>query len=502
MNRSTRFFLIALAIAFSVLGCGGSGSNEVIPPANNSGGGGDGGTGDSTSSLVIEELADGFCHVDGMVRETQSQGNTGPGYAAPDNDQTNGIDYVIEASSAGSYPLVFRYTASSDSTGSVAINEAAVYPLTFPASGNNSTWLEATVEVDLETGTNRINLGTSSSSGLPDIDSLTISGTGLSALPCSFEYVEQNASACAALSPADDGALDSEALYGYAGVAGRGLNTTTGGADASPIQVSSYGELAEAVKGDTPKTLQIYGNLIRPQDAGSMLDLGSNTTIQGVSGATLQGFGLKIDGEANVIISDLTFTDYADDGITIEDSAHHIWVHHNLFTAGQDGALDIRRDSSFITVAWNKFSGTDKTALIGSSDEEFESGGGNTQVTYHHNWFHQTVQRNPRIRFAQVHVANNYYDGVTGYGAVSVQFADLLSQANYFDLPSGRVALSTGTVATSPHKGDLVSCDDWTGEAVIQTRGSAFDPGLDYGLPLVDSQQVPAWVTGNAGPRP
>jgi pectate lyase len=325
-----------------------------------------------------------------------------------------------------------------------------------------------------------------------------VSDDSVQAVSCGFESQAQNMAACNALMGPASSTIDPDALMGFAGADALGVATTTGGGGATPVTVdTSSANLAAAISGDTPKVVQVSGTLT----GSGMIDVGSNTTIIGLGiDATLDGFGLRVDGENNVIITNLIFTDSDDDGVTIEDDAHHVWVHHNRFEPNFDGALDIRRGASYVTVAWNHFVGTDKTMLVGSNDAEFETI--DSKVTYHHNWFDGSVQRNPRIRFADVHVFNNHYDGVTSYGLVSVQFADVLFEANYLDLASAtNRAASTGGVAESPHKGDIVACDNAEVSGVIETRGLAFDPAQEYTYNMQDAATVPATVTANAGPQ-
>ncbi len=61
-----------------------------------------------------------------------------------------------------------------------------------------------------------------------------------------------------------------------------------------------------------------------------------------------------------------------------------------------------------MTVSWNRFADHDKTMLIGSTNNP-ATDRGKLNVTVHHNYFRDVLQRLPRVRFGQVHVYNNYY---------------------------------------------------------------------------------------------
>jgi pectate lyase len=70
----------------------------------------------------------------------------------------------------------------------------------------------------------------------------------------------------------------------------------------------------------------------------------------------------------NVIIRNLSITGATDDLINVQLFSHHIWIDHNDFSNGDDGAVDIKRGSDFITVSWNRFHDHDKTLLLGHDD--------------------------------------------------------------------------------------------------------------------------------------
>ena len=112
----------------------------------------------------------------------------------------------------------------------------------------------------------------------------------------------------------------------------------------------------------------------------------------------------------NVIIRNLTFRNATDDSINVQMFSHHVWIDHNDLAQGYDGLIDIKRGSSYVTVSWNHTHHHTKNMLLGHDDGNGAQDIGRLKVTYHHNWFDQTPQRNPRVRFGEpVHVYNNYY---------------------------------------------------------------------------------------------
>ena len=124
-----------------------------------------------------------------------------------------------------------------------------------------------------------------------------------------------------------------------------------------------------------------------------------------------------------------------EDGIIIQDRAHHVWVDHCTISNCDDEAIDISHASDYITVSWNHFHNQDKVALLGHSTDNGAEDTGHFKVTYHHNFFDETLSRHPRVRFSFLcHVYNNYYNGgpSTDYGIASTCDAYVLAEGNYF----------------------------------------------------------------------
>ena len=139
---------------------------------------------------------------------------------------------------------------------------------------------------------------------------------------------------------------------------------TNGGGSASATTVTSSSALSSAISGTTARVVRVSGTI----SCSGMLQVGSNKTILGNSGATISGCGFTISGQRNVIIRNLNFRGWDDDAINVEESTTNVWVDHNSFTDGYDGAVDVKRESDFVTISWNRIYGHDKSMLLGHSD--------------------------------------------------------------------------------------------------------------------------------------
>jgi pectate lyase len=234
----------------------------------------------------------------------------------------------------------------------------------------------------------------------------------------------------------------------------------------------------------------------------SILGLGANS---GFSGGGLN-IGLPIDDDItsppanavrNVIIRNVNITNCPDDCINVQMFTHHVWIDHNDFSNQVDGALDVKRGSDFVTISWNHFHDSDKNMLLGHDDSNGPQDIGRLRVTYHHNFFDGSVQRNPRVRFGEpVHVFNNYFLHITGYGVASQMNAGVMVENNYFDdveKPTRNdVGGSAGRIVA---RGNInVNTED-----PIVTNGTVVEPGNFYSYTLTPAANVPALVSQNAG---
>nr|WP_064745720.1 pectinesterase family protein [Paenibacillus sp. UNC451MF] len=297
------------------------------------------------------------------------------------------------------------------------------------------------------------------------------------------------------------------------------------------------------------------------------INVGANTTIVGLPGsnAKILGGNLMIQNVDNVIVRNIDFQNAFDyfpqwdptdgstgnwnsafDNITVK-NAQHVWIDHNTFSDGDnrddynvkyfgrqyqqhDGSLDITNASDLITVSYNYFHDHDKTTLVGGSDSATEDRG-KERITFHHNYYQNVTQRAPRVRFGQVHIYNNYYEGTLNNEnypflyTIGVGFeSHIVTQNNYFVQDEGTTAASliqvspggteftdTGSVLNgtavniAASKGGL-SPANWTPTLFTSVDVTADVPsivksqaGAENTLPREEAPAAPASLTATAG---
>ncbi|MEI8408862.1 MULTISPECIES: pectate lyase family protein [unclassified Kribbella] len=279
------------------------------------------------------------------------------------------------------------------------------------------------------------------------------------------------------------------ALQGWATQGGG----TTGGGSASPVTVTTASALISNMQASGSRVIRVSGTI----NLSGMNKVAANKTIIGVgSGATITGGGLNVASVSNVIIRNLNFRDWGDDAINVQYSTR-VWVDHNNFSNGYDGAVDVKRASDYVTVSWNKFFNHDKVGLIGHSDDNGGEDIGKLRVTYYANWFDGTTQRHPRVRFGNpVHVVNNYYRGNSGYGVASTCNAGVYVERNYFENVGSTVVTQTGD---SP-QGNVKLLNNWLANSgTPASRNSASVAAIPYSYVVDAAENVKSLVTGGAG---
>ncbi|MFE2757112.1 polysaccharide lyase family 1 protein [Actinosynnema sp. NPDC059335] len=311
--------------------------------------------------------------------------------------------------------------------------------------------------------------------------------------------------------PATTPALAATTADGFASVHALGQNGTTGGAGGAVVTATTTAGFLDYIARPEPLVVQVSGTITLPTGTSDgMHDVASDKTIVGLgANARLVGGGLNIglpvndevtsppaNAVHNVIIRNLAITGATDDLVNVQMFSHHIWIDHNDFSNGDDGAVDIKRGSDYVTVSWNRFHDHDKTLLLGHDDDNGAQDIGRLRVTYHHNHFDGSDQRNPRVRFGEsVHVYNNYYRD-NSYGVVSAMNAGVVLEGNYFSSVNnpGRVDFSGDLGRMVARDNILVDCNH-----EIEVRGSVAEPRTYYAYTPHRAADVPTIVPAGAG---
>ncbi len=341
----------------------------------------------------------------------------------------------------------------------------------FPHTGKWTNWREHdTLWVELASGYNSIRLEALEPSGLVNIDYLKIVGTGVEPVACVPTYVlsvgaNDGRGGTVSYEPVldyyDEGTLVTvraqpqpgyffqswsgdapgaeavhtfamakstvaEAIFlpegtradprlvGYASVQDD-LGTpylVTGGALGDTVEAHSIEELRAYLRDDRPQVVTFSGRF----SAATEIDIASHKTLLGLGPqAHLEGIGLQINAARNVIVRNVQISHVTpQDAIEINNRSQNIWIDGcELYSDREhgkdfyDGLLDIKNESSFITISRTHFHDHFKTSLISSGDQAVADSV--IRVTYHHNVFSNCNSRLPSIRFGKAHLFNNYY---------------------------------------------------------------------------------------------
>lgn len=173
------------------------------------------------------------------------------------------------------------------------------------------------------------------------------------------------------------------------------------------------------------------------QIKGKKADSEMNLTFEGIGDdATVKGFGFLTRNAKSVEFRNIGIMRCMDDGISMDTDNSNIWVHHMDFFYGPngggdhakgDGSCDVKTNSKYVTVSYNRFWDTGKTNMFGMKSES-----GPNYISYDHNWFDHSDSRHPRVRTMSVHVWNNYFDNVAKYGVGATTGASVFVENNYF----------------------------------------------------------------------
>ena len=295
---------------------------------------------------------------------------------------------------------------------------------------------------------------------------------------------------------------------GFASVNALGQNGTYGGRDGQTVTVKNLADLEKYATAPEPYVI-VVAAAITMSPVGKEIKVQSDKTIvgAGTSGHIVGGGFFLGQGVHNVIIRNLTIRDayqgvwndkeHDFDAIQM-DGAHHVWIDHNDLRHMADGLIDSRKDTTYLTVSWNKLSQENKAFGIGWTDNV------TADMTIHHNWIRETEQRNPSTdNVAHAHLYNNYLEDEAGtsitssYGNYSRGRTNMVLENSYFQ--GMRNPVTRDDTATVVQRGNVFS--GTSGDNESGGPGAAWDPKKYYAYTLDKAADVPALLKSGAGPR-
>ncbi|WP_266385198.1 pectinesterase family protein [Streptomyces canus] len=293
---------------------------------------------------------------------------------------------------------------------------------------------------------------------------------------------------------------------GFASVDALGQNGTYGGRDGQIVTVKTLADLEKYATASEPYVIVVAAT-ITMDPVGKEIKVQSDKTIvgSGTSGQIVGGGFFLGSGVHNVIIRNLTIRDayqgvwndkeHDFDAIQM-DGAHHVWIDHNDLRHMADGLIDVRKDSTYVTVSWNKLSQDNKAFGIGWTENVV------TDITIHHNWIRETEQRNPSTdNAAHAHLYNNFLEDVAGtdisssYGNYSRGATRMVLENSWFQ--GFKNPVIKDSTASIVQKGNTFVGTSGRNES----GGTAFDPKTYYAYTLDKTADVPALLKSGVGPR-
>ncbi|MGN1319338.1 MAG: silent information regulator protein Sir2, partial [Lachnospirales bacterium] len=279
------------------------------------------------------------------------------------------------------------------------------------------------------------------------------------------------------------------------------------GTETAPIDIRIVG----MIKADNMDSFLSSAEGLQVKGKNSYSNL--NLTIEGIGeDSGIHGFGMLLRNCSNVELRNFAVMNCMDDSISLDTDNSNVWVHNLDLFYGQtgsaadqvkgDGTVDLKADSTYVTISNNHFFDNGKSSLCGMKSESTSS-----YITYHHNWFDHSDSRHPRIRTMSVHIYNNYFDGCSKYGVGTTMGSSAFVEANYFRntkypmMSSGQGSDALGSGTFSGETGGMIKSYNNTivGGNGYYTQNSPASTGYDAYEVTSRTATVPSSATTVSG---
>lgn len=232
-------------------------------------------------------------------------------------------------------------------------------------------------------------------------------------------------------------------------------------------EIDDFGSYSKIIKAYTAQPLT-HPTLIKTGVSVLMLDGFANVTIFSSNGSSIKHANITMKNSSNIIIRNIKFDELWEwdeetngdydrndwDYMTIDSACNGIWIDHCTFYKAYDGVIDVKNPSpeNNVTISWCEFLpgseddiffdammdeldrnsekypyyqhllvagmtksqirgyayGQKKTHLFGQSDEAANAAG--IKVTLANNYYYNSMDRMPRLRYGYTHVYNCIMD--------------------------------------------------------------------------------------------
>jgi pectate lyase len=291
-------------------------------------------------------------------------------------------------------------------------------------------------------------------------------------------------------------------VLGYANV----HRPTTGGIIGPAVTVTNLADFKAAVAGPTPKTVYVSGII---KGAGyDPVYVGSNTSIIGESGGTLEGVNLYLFTVNNVILQNLILKNYVtESSVCVKFRSHHIWIDHCDFSTDRSHGWDywgkdivVTEGADLITISWCKFHDTNLSVLIGALTADAVAANKDLlHVTMHHNFWYNVSEREPSLIFGNIHMFNNYHLNNGGYSIGARYGATVRTDNEYFSGCNKPLTTNLDGDPVGYFSGVTTNIYLNCGLNNITSAISDWVPNYSYSAILDPAANVPSIVQAGAG---
>jgi pectate lyase len=361
----------------------------------------------TTNSIAIEENQSGYCNTQSVPVERDHTGFLGAGYANPANAIGSGLEWNINAQDAGSATVEIRYANGSTTarTANLSVNSGAdgSYLLVLGVTGAWTTWQTASSTIQLQRGNNSLKFLSNLADGLANIDSIKITGPGVSGVECAEP-------------------LPAGPMLAFPGAQGFG-RFATGGRGGEVVQVttlndSGAGSLRDAISKPNRIIVFAVSGIIKLE---TRLVFKSNQTIAGQTapgkGISIYGNGVSFSGAANSIVRYVRFRmgkigDSEKDTVAIA-NGHDLMFDHVSLSWGRDGTFDLNQESGA-----ELYNITLQNSIVAQGLQTHSTGGliNTTGTSIIRSLYIDNNSRNPKARGTLQFVNNVIYNWVvSGY---------------------------------------------------------------------------------------